>query len=78
MNSEYFKVGAIVNIKTPKSHLAHGKVSILEVHLQGIVGTQKGIKNAPVNFFSWDKIEEMELLREDAVIGTRTTSGKRS
>ena len=76
MDSKHFKEGSLVDITTPKSHLPDRNVTILEVHPQGIVGTQKGIKDAPIKFYSFEKIDQLELTRENSVVGITRTSGK--
>jgi len=75
MKSNYFKVGTLVEIVTPKSHLPDRNVTILEVHQQGLVGRQEAIKDSPVKFYSWNKIENLEVVRSTAVTGVKQTSG---
>ena len=75
MESKHFKVGALVDIITPKSHLPNRNVTLLEVHDQGVVGRQEAIDNSPVCFYSWDKIEHMQLTQEVKVVGIRRTAG---
>jgi len=77
MNSKYFKVGALVEIRTEKSLLPQKNVKILETQGYGFVGQQDGVKDAPIKWFAWEKVE-MELQREAAVTGTRTQAGKPS
>lgn len=62
MNSKYLCEGALVNVQTPKSHISFKKLSVLEVHECGIVTQQKDAKTAPIRFFSWDKIEDLEII----------------
>lgn len=75
MDSKYFKVGAVVDIVTPKSRIGDRNVTLLEISSIGIVGTQKAITNAPIKFYSWDKVEELQLTQERVVTGITRTSG---
>lgn len=75
MESKYFKKDALVNILTPKSHLAENKVTILEIQPEGIVGQQKGNKDSPVHFYGWNQIERMTVHQDAAVVGIHRTAG---
>jgi hypothetical protein len=75
MESKYFKVGALVDIVGTTSTRADTKRKVLEVHPQGIVVQATHSKDAPVHFFSWEKIVELRLSQDAAVVGIKTTAG---
>lgn len=58
MNSKYFKVGALVDIKTSASLRAQAKLTILEVLPMGIIVQNRGGREyGKATYFPFDQIE---------------------
>jgi ribosomal protein L14E/L6E/L27E len=56
-----FDIGRVVNVTGGKTPVAQKNMTILELHDHGFVAIQRGVRGQKPRFFSWAKVEDVEI-----------------